>query len=77
MKKLYATTELKHVDGHRRESCKHYDDCLLKAAQKKWKSFSCRGCSDYSYAPVVIQLTGRSAPTPEDAGIEYRKLSFM
>ncbi len=79
------------IDKHRHESCKSYDDCLMRAAIMDWRSFSCEDCTDYVERELIVEMVsstdGRAYPDasgppigPEDrkrTAQAMRKLGVM
>ena len=41
---LDHTLTLDEIEEHRRDECPHYDKCLCHAANRQWRSFSCKFC---------------------------------
>jgi hypothetical protein len=51
MLQLKQVLDLDEVEMHRREDCKDYDECLDRASEGHWKSFSCFKCVRYCRDP--------------------------
>ena len=56
MRRLDETLDIREISLHRRDDCKHYDQCLNKASTKRWRSFSCLDCGKFERE---IQLVPR------------------
>ena len=46
-KEIKMTLALEEVEEYKRIDCKHYDDCLMIAAQAEWNQYTCNECSAY------------------------------
>jgi len=40
--------QLDEVEEHRRFNCRHYNECLTKAANERWLSWTCLWCKEES-----------------------------
>ena len=49
MKKLDQTLVEYETYLHRKDDCGYYEQCLNKAAVRRWPSFSCMDCSEYKH----------------------------
>jgi len=85
-KKCDRTLRVWETPAHRSFDCRHYNECLSKAARENWLSFSCEGCAirhtvEFKVAPVFavvfaalcMVLLPLSAPSMcfEEAGRGY------
>lgn len=57
MNQLAEVLELEETEIHRRDDCKHYEDCLDVAALKRWRSFSCYNCKKYKQGKRLVHIT--------------------
>jgi len=64
-KKCDRTLRVWETPAHRSFDCRHYNECLSKAARENWLSFSCEGCAiRFASAPAFAPA---SAFTPAPA----------
>ena len=44
----WVELQLDEVEEHRKFNCRHYDECLTKAANERWLSWTCLWCKEES-----------------------------
>jgi len=44
----WVELQLDEVEEHRRFNCRHYNECLTKAANERWLSWTCLWCKEES-----------------------------
>jgi len=44
----WVELHLDEVEEHRKFNCRHYDECLTKAANERWLSWTCLWCKEES-----------------------------
>ena len=62
-KKCDRTLRVWETLAHRSFDCRHYNECLSKAARENWPSFSCEGCA----IRLTVEFKFAPAPAPAPA----------